>query len=63
MYIVRFTRMDRQPNEEYIYLREEDAMYHFSLFNSDDSCLYSCVEIVRVLNNCELQLAKMHLGS
>lgn len=63
MYIVRFVRADRQPCEEYQYLNKNDAMYHFSLFEEDDSCLYSSIEVVKIDNNCELQFAKIHLSS
>ena len=41
MFIVRFHRLDGKPNEDYYYERIEDAKYHFQLFFSDDSCLYS----------------------
>lgn len=63
MYIIRFVRKDGEPSEEYLYQRKEDVMYHFSLFEKDDSLLYSCIEVAEISKNCELSLAKMHLSS
>ena len=45
MYVVRFVRKDGKPNEEYIYLEEKDAQYHFDCFENDDSGLYIRIEI------------------
>lgn len=46
MYLVRFIRKDRQPNEEYYYNALKDAEYHFSLFADDDSGLYKRIELI-----------------
>ena len=40
MYLVRFYRADGKPDEEYYYVRESDAKYHFALFDNDTSNLY-----------------------
>ena len=61
MYIVRFVRVDGQPKEEYFYHKENDALYHFSLFEDDDSELYNSVEVVKIHKNKELRLVKLHL--
>ncbi len=45
MYLVRFIRKDRQPNEEYFYNSLKDAEYHLSLFLDDDSDLYDRIEL------------------
>ena len=63
MYVVRFCRKDGQPSEEYLYQGMVDAMYHFSLFEEDDSGLYSCIEVAEICENSELSLVKMHLSS
>lgn len=46
MYLVRFIRKDKQPNEEYYYNALKDAQYHLSLFLDDDSDLYDRIELV-----------------
>lgn len=46
MYIVRFVRKDRQPDEEYYYRSLKDAEYHLSLFEDDDSGLYDRIELI-----------------
>lgn len=46
MYIVRFIRKDRKPNEEYYYLEEEDSRYHFLLFTDDNSGLYNEIQLI-----------------
>ncbi len=61
MYIVRFVRVDSNPDEEYQYHNESAAMYHFSLFEDDDSGLYSLIEVVNILGSQEVQIAKMNL--
>jgi len=61
MYIVRFVRVDGCPNEEYQYHDEEAAVYHLSLFEDDDSNLYSLIEVVKVLGSQEVQIAKINL--
>lgn len=50
MYVVRFVRKDRRPDEEYFYLDEKDAQYHFQCFENDDSELYIRVEIEKQQN-------------
>ena len=45
-YIVRFIRVDGRPNEEYYYMRKEDAIYHYRLFLDDDSGLYSKIVLL-----------------
>lgn len=46
MYVIRFTRIDKQSNEEYYYHFLKDALYHYSLFETDDSGLYSYLTLV-----------------
>ena len=46
MYITRFVRRDRRPNEEYYYPTIEEARYHLEQFKDDDSELYERIEIV-----------------
>lgn len=46
MFVVVFHRKDFQPNEEYYYLKLEDAEYHASLFECDTSNLYDSIEIL-----------------
>ena len=45
MYCVRFIRNDEQANEEFYYHKKEDALYHYRLFQSDDSNLYKTIEV------------------
>lgn len=45
MYITRFVRCDRKPNEEYYYPTIEEARYHLEQFRDDDSELYERIEI------------------
>lgn len=47
-YVVRFTRVDQQPPEEYQYASCADADYHFNLFTKDDSGLYTKIELLAV---------------
>ncbi len=37
MYLVRFVRRDRKPNEEHFYNNRQDASHHLNLFQYDDS--------------------------
>ena len=46
-YIVRFTRIDSKPEEEYYYNYLIDAEYHYKLFESDDSGLYSQIDLLK----------------
>lgn len=46
MYYLRFIRKDHQPDEEYFYQRECDAMSHFELFENDDSNLYKEIQLL-----------------
>ena len=46
MYITRFVRRDRRPNEEYYHPTIEDARNHLEQFRGDDSELYERIEIV-----------------
>lgn len=48
MYLLKFVRRDRQPNEEYFYNNQQDAEYHMNLFRDDDSELYCRIELLRV---------------
>lgn len=61
MFLVKFVRADDFPDEEYLYHYESEAMHHFSLFDGDDSNLYSLIEVVKIVGNQEVQLAKMIL--
>ena len=45
-YITRFIRKDGQPNEEYYWNKESDAVKHLELFIDDDSDLYERIEVV-----------------
>ena len=56
MYIVRFVRVDSNPDEEYQYHNESAAMYHFSLFEDDDSGLYSLIDVVNILGSQEVEI-------
>lgn len=47
MYLVRFTRKDYQPDEEYYYNTLEDAKRHLDLFRDDDSDLYQRIELLK----------------
>lgn len=46
MYITRFVRRDRRPDEEYYCPTIEEARYHLEQFRDDDSELYERIEIV-----------------
>ena len=48
MYIVRFVRRDRKPNEEYYYHSLEAAKNHINLFYDDDSGLYKTISLLAV---------------
>lgn len=48
MYVVKFIRNDGNPPEEYYYRDIEDAIFHFSLFENDDSGLYSSIAVVEL---------------
>ena len=48
IYIVRFIREDRKPNEEYYYHSLEDARNHIDLFCDDDSGLYKTISLLAV---------------
>lgn len=56
MYYVRFIRSDQQQNEEYLYLKEVDAIYHFNLFKDDDSGLYKEVVLGYVGQSTEKEV-------
>ena len=45
-YITRFIRKDGQPNEEYYWNKESDAVKQLELFIDDDSDLYRTIEVV-----------------
>ena len=51
MYLVRFIRKDKLPVEEYLYNNSHDALYHFTLFVDDDSCLYEKIELVKLCSD------------
>lgn len=53
MYLVRFVRRDRQPDEEYFYNNRQDADHHLNLFRDDDSDLYCRIELLRVAGPLE----------
>ena len=55
-YIVRFVRRDFQPDEEYYYQHLEDAEYHYSLFEKDDSNLYRRIELVSCENERNIKV-------
>ena len=44
-FIVRFIRIDQQPNEDYYYYLYKDARDHFLLFVDDCSGLYDRIEL------------------
>ena len=48
LYLVRFVRKDKAPDEEYFYFQREGAEYHIGLFEHDDSGLYLRIELVEV---------------
>ena len=43
---VCFIRKDGKPDEKYYYHTQEEAEYHRSLFQDDDSGLYERIEVV-----------------
>ena len=45
LYIVSFIRRDFSPNEDYYYYSKEQALTHFNLFRTDDSNLYTKIEL------------------
>lgn len=45
-FVLRFVRTDNKPNEDYYYATKEEAEEHYSLFQDDDSGLYSSIEII-----------------
>ena len=45
MFILTFYRVDKNQTEQYLYIYLQDAEYHMSLFEHDDSGLYSRLEI------------------
>ena len=51
MYIVRFTRSDDKPVEEYPYRTEIEAVKHFNLFRNDDSGIYRNIAVVEENSN------------
>lgn len=51
MFIVRFTRADKKPAEEYPYRTREEAEKHFNMFLNDDSGLYRNVCIYDDVRN------------
>ena len=48
MYIVRFIRVDGQPNEDYFYNEPFGAIHHLKLFAKDDSNLYRSIQLIFV---------------
>lgn len=54
MFVVCFVRADGRPNEEYYYTTLEAAVYHFSLFASDDSGLYSQIRVINIDEKLEI---------
>ena len=56
MYLVRFTRKDFQPDEEYYYNTLEDANRHLNLFREDDSGLYQRIELLKTTGILETML-------
>lgn len=55
MFIVRFVRRDRHPNEEYYYNTIEEARWHLNLFHEDDSGLYERVVLID-MNHSEVPI-------
>lgn len=56
MYVVRFVRVDQQPIEEYFYHNLCDALVHLKLFDEDTSELYSCIQVVEIQGEQELEV-------
>lgn len=50
-YMTRFIRIDKQPNEEYFYSTEKQALEHMDLFKDDDSGLYKRIEVIQYSTN------------
>lgn len=48
MYMVQFVRFDNQPDEEYYYNNQSDAMKHLNMFRDDDSGLYQKINLLEV---------------
>lgn len=55
IYIVRFTRRDRKPDEEYFYRVYEEACWHLDFFRDDDSGLYEKIEILNANDGTVLE--------
>ena len=47
-YIVKFIRKDGKPDEEYYYMKIEDALYHYHLFENDTSNMYKDILLVTI---------------
>lgn len=50
-FLVKFERKDELPDEEYYYNEEEDARFHFNLWNTPtNSCssIYSSISLLKV---------------
>lgn len=48
MYMVQFVRIDNQPDEEYYYANQSDAMEHLNMFRNDDSGLYQIINVLEI---------------
>ena len=57
MYVVRFVRTDGRPDEEYYYHILNDAVFHFNLFENDDSGIFSMIELLEVAQKSTGNLA------
>lgn len=52
MFVVRFFPKEHfAPQEEYFYHHFNDAIYHFTLFQNDNSGLYSHIDLVDLSKN------------
>ena len=60
-YITRFIRKDGQPNEEYYWNKESDAVKHLELFTDDDSDLYERIEVVDENDRRMIEFLKIFL--
>lgn len=52
MFVVTFFRKEHfAPQEEYFYYNLNDAIYHFTLFQNDNSGLYTHIDLVDLSKN------------
>ena len=63
MFVVRFIRIDGQPNEEYYYHELDNAKRHLALFYEDNSDLYKIVLLLDEERGIIVDSVSFSLGS